>query len=173
MRPVRRFSEDYQMTPKQEEALRDYLRETVVPLIEDVLAKKLGQALTFAKEELAQPAPVQEPVAWMDVDEKGAMYSLRFWSEPDNRHEVALYTMPPAQPAPVQKRPQNCGTNYCSCVECVMEPTPVQGPYSAPVKEMWPAVPDAIGPHEDELPAYAAGWNDCRAEMLKARSKNT
>jgi hypothetical protein len=30
-----------------------------------------------------------------------------------------------------------------------------------------PAVPDAIGPNEDELPAYAAGWNDCRALMLK------
>ncbi len=43
------------MTPKQEEALRDYLREAVVPLIEDVLAKKLGQAMTFAKEELVQP----------------------------------------------------------------------------------------------------------------------
>jgi hypothetical protein len=43
------------MTPKQEEALREYLREAVVPLIEDVLAKKLGQAMTFAKEELAQP----------------------------------------------------------------------------------------------------------------------
>jgi hypothetical protein len=43
------------MTPKQEEALRDYLREAVVPLIEDVLTKKLGQAMTFAKEELAQP----------------------------------------------------------------------------------------------------------------------
>ena len=42
------------MTPKQEEALRDYLREAVVPLIEDVLAKKLGQAMTFAKEELVQ-----------------------------------------------------------------------------------------------------------------------
>ena len=23
---------------------------------------------------------------------------------------------------PQQKRPQNCGTGYCSCVECVMEP---------------------------------------------------
>jgi hypothetical protein len=35
-----------------------------------------------------------------------------------------------------------------------------------------PAVPDAIGPNEDELPAYAAGWNDCRQamlEMMKAR----
>jgi hypothetical protein len=28
-----------------------------------------------------------------------------------------------------------------------------------------PAVPDAIGPNEDELPAYAAGWNDCRQAM--------
>ena len=36
----------------------------------------------------------------------------------------------------------------------------------------WPkraAVPDAIGPNEDELPSYAAGWNDCRALMLEMR----
>ena len=26
---------------------------------------------------------------------------------------------------PEQKRPQNCGTSYCSCIECVMEPAPV------------------------------------------------
>jgi hypothetical protein len=76
------------MTPKQEEALREYLQESILPLIEDVLTKKLGQAMTFAKEELAQPKP---------------------------------------------------------------------------------AVPDAIGPNEDELPAYAAGWNDCRALMLEMR----
>jgi hypothetical protein len=25
-----------------------------------------------------------------------------------------------------KKRPQNCGTGYCSCIECVMEPAPVQ-----------------------------------------------
>jgi hypothetical protein len=29
-----------------------------------------------------------------------------------------------------------------------------------------PAVPDALNP-KNENPAYAAGWNDCRAEMLK------
>jgi hypothetical protein len=28
----------------------------------------------------------------------------------------------------LQKRPPNCGTGYCSCVECVMEPAPVQEP---------------------------------------------
>ena len=43
------------MKPKQEEALRDYLQEVITPLIEQVLVKKLGQAMTFAKEELTQP----------------------------------------------------------------------------------------------------------------------
>jgi hypothetical protein len=40
------------MTPKQEEALREYLQDVIVPLIEEMLVKKLGQALTFAKKEL-------------------------------------------------------------------------------------------------------------------------
>jgi len=43
------------MTPEQEEALREYLQEVITPLIEQVLIKKLGQALSFAKEELIQP----------------------------------------------------------------------------------------------------------------------
>ena len=43
-----------------------------------------------------QPAQQQEPVAYMDVCEKGQMSDLRFWSEPDNRHQVPLYTSPPA-----------------------------------------------------------------------------
>jgi hypothetical protein len=32
-----------------------------------------------------------------------------------------------------------------------------------------PAVPDAFGTREGEHPQYIEGWNDCRAEMLKAR----
>ena len=43
------------MTPKQEEALRDYLQEAIVPLIEQVLVKKLGQAMTFAAQEVVGP----------------------------------------------------------------------------------------------------------------------
>ena len=39
------------MTPKQEQALRDYLQEAIVPLIEQVLVKKLGQAMSFAAEQ--------------------------------------------------------------------------------------------------------------------------
>ena len=52
------------MTPKQEEALRDYLQEVIVPLIEEVLVKKLGQAMTFAKKERAEQ-PAQEPVGYV------------------------------------------------------------------------------------------------------------
>ena len=40
------------MKPKQEETLREYLQDVITPLIEEVLVKKLGQAMTFAKEEL-------------------------------------------------------------------------------------------------------------------------
>jgi hypothetical protein len=29
---------------------------------------------------------------------------------------------------PEQKRPQNCGTSYCSCIECVMKPVSVREP---------------------------------------------
>lgn len=42
-------------TKKQEEALREFLHSAIVPLIEDVLVKKLGQAMSYAKEQLVQP----------------------------------------------------------------------------------------------------------------------
>jgi hypothetical protein len=58
---------------------------------------KTIEAITAIKAALAQPAQ-QEPVAWMDIDEKGGASGLRYWSEPDNRHEVALYTTPQQRP---------------------------------------------------------------------------
>ena len=42
-------------TKKQEETLREFLHSAVVPLIEDVLVKKLGQAMSYAKEQLDTP----------------------------------------------------------------------------------------------------------------------
>lgn len=41
-----------ELTKNQEKALREFLHEAVVPLIEDVLVKKLGQAMSYAKEQL-------------------------------------------------------------------------------------------------------------------------
>ena len=64
-----------------------------------------------------------------------------------------------------QKRPQNCGTGYCSCIECVMEPA----------QRTW------VGLTEDEISLIVA---ECSlmspsdhyfAEAIEAklRSKNT
>jgi hypothetical protein len=50
-----------------------------------------------------------------------------------------------ARSVPVQKRPQNCGTGYCSCVECVMEPAPVQEPVAHGVNPLW------LATHPDKL----------------------
>ena len=43
------------MNAEQEKALREYLQEAIVPLIEQVLVKKLGQAMSFAAQELVRP----------------------------------------------------------------------------------------------------------------------
>ena len=43
------------MNTKQEEALREWLQEAIVPLIEQVLVKKLSQAMSYAASELVQP----------------------------------------------------------------------------------------------------------------------
>ena len=57
------------MTPKQEAALREYLQEAIVPLIEQVLVKKLGQAMSFAAEQLIQPKPASKPWVGLGEDE--------------------------------------------------------------------------------------------------------
>jgi hypothetical protein len=46
---------DYNPTPQQEQAIREYLQESIVPLIEQVLVKKLGQAMSYAAQELVNP----------------------------------------------------------------------------------------------------------------------
>lgn len=58
-------------TKKQEETLREFLHEAVVPLIEDVLVKKLGQAMSYAKEQLATPKQwvgLTDEEIWSDGD---------------------------------------------------------------------------------------------------------
>ena len=62
---------------------------------EELLAEMPEIRWNFQQPLYTTPQPKQEqgkPVAWMDIDEKGAVSDLRYWSEPDNRHEVALYT---------------------------------------------------------------------------------
>jgi hypothetical protein len=59
----------------------------------------------------------------------------------------------------VQKRPQNCGTGYCSCIECVMEPAPVQEPALKPLSKKWRWVlhesfADVAGFDEEGIPSF-------------------
>lgn len=58
----------YQPTPEQEQAIREYLQEAIVPLIEQVLVKKLGQAMSFAAEQLVQPKREWQGLTQQDID---------------------------------------------------------------------------------------------------------
>ena len=76
------------------EALKDN-QHLVADNERHVYVMEYNSIIEKCEEALAQPE--QEPVAWMDIDEKGVVSGLRYWSEPDNRYEVALYTTPPTQ----------------------------------------------------------------------------
>jgi hypothetical protein len=137
----------------------------------------------------AQPAPVQEPVAWADVDENGAISSLRYWSEPDNRYEVALYPAPPAavvnqqlatEPAaPIQEPPPECQTEaekrayafgWWKALEA-NRAAPVQEPVELTDDEIWkfwwnkPEVPEG---EDDSMEAQFVSV--CR-EVIKATAQ--
>jgi hypothetical protein len=55
MNTVGNGSNGYPINQKQEQAIREYLQESIVPLIEQVLVKKLGQAMSYAAKELVNP----------------------------------------------------------------------------------------------------------------------
>jgi hypothetical protein len=85
-------------------------------------------------------APAQEPVAWMDVGDKGEHYSLRFWSEPDNRNEVPLYTTPPAA-QPTGKAPCE---RHCEANAFKIEIRGLRGRLEAPLPTRKPLTEDQI-----------------------------
>jgi len=59
---------DYNPTPIQQQAIREYLHESIVPLIEDVLVKKLGQAMSYAAQELINPKREWHGLTQQDID---------------------------------------------------------------------------------------------------------
>lgn len=59
---------DYEPTREQEKAIREYLHESIVPLIEQVLVKKLGQAMSYAAQELINPKREWQRLTQQDID---------------------------------------------------------------------------------------------------------
>lgn len=68
-----------------------------------------------------------------------------------HRAQQAIKAIKQARSAPEQKRPQNCGTGFCSCIECVMEPAPVQDPV---------AVVKVLPLGDGHKPMHWADWTD-------------
>ena len=64
-----------------------------------------------------EPVPVQKPVAWLGRNQI-VYFEFEEWMKDCT---VPFYTTPAAAQPAKQERPQNCGTGYCSCIECVME----------------------------------------------------
>jgi hypothetical protein len=95
---------DREPTTKQEQAIREYLHEAVIPLIEDVLVKKLGQAMSFCSKELeSAKTEKQKPVMWVENltdPQPHAVTDLKYCSVADrdsgkDKTYTPLYTAPP------------------------------------------------------------------------------
>ena len=105
-----------------------------------------------------------QPVKWSDY-------------EPDGMHH--------------NKRPQNCGTGYCSCIECVMEPAQQEPvaiehciwarngntpcPHTSPPQRTWVGLTNnELQPIADEYRILFGSWVEdfARAIEAKLRSKN-
>jgi len=133
----------------------------------------------------AQPAPVQEPVVWPRPEDQPIDNGPDYEDGPD---EEGFSGPRPwngfAQPAPVQEPVDSAAkgaimgaaydfrdahisgsTNLKRSAHAALE-NAVDAALKATPPAAQPAVPDALNP-KNENPAYAAGWNDCRAEMLK------
>jgi hypothetical protein len=126
------------------QAMREWIDavpdDTVLPAMPGCDRDWLDTVEAILKKALAQPAPVQEPVAW-SVTCNGAHCGNSFDCEqeakecrdrlnlkhPNERREVVpLYTTPPAQTAPVQPVCKECngsgeietGIGMMACTDC-------------------------------------------------------
>ena len=94
---------DEVLGPDRAEWSSAYGRADALEEVHERIAQMLKPSIDKAwnRFEVAPPQtaePVQEPVAWMDIDENGNRLTVRQWSD-GNKEEVPLYTHPPQRPA--------------------------------------------------------------------------
>jgi hypothetical protein len=126
----------------------------------------LSDALAESRREVAALKAVQEPVAW--ISHNAGLYHFK----PDESLDpLPLYLAPPAaQRQWVGLTDEEIDEIFNNWPTYNLDHFEFGKVVEAKVFEKNGAIavviPDALNP-KDENPAYAAGWNDCRAEMLK------
>jgi hypothetical protein len=151
----------------------------------------LSDALAESRREVAALKAVQEPVAWMHVMDnteglkangKGIVSITQKRKHPFGKPGVDFSKSYPVTSTPLYTTPPAAKRQLVGLTEDEIDEIFNNWPtynldhfefgkvVEAKVFEKNGAIavviPDALNP-KDENPAYAAGWNDCRAEMLK------
>lgn len=63
----------------------------------------------------------------IEMAERASPSKQDWWKDDDALERFAELVREEVLAQTKQKRPQNCGTGYCSCIECVMEPHTTTG----------------------------------------------
>ena len=136
-----------------EEAM-DYRDNAITALREALAEQALDKMAENARELGLDYEPIQCPICKAE-------------DSPYPKCGCVTYVEQPAQQEPVAYLCENAvGHKYFRWKKPSSTYKPI-ALYTTPPAQL--AVPDAIGPNEDELPSYAAGWNDCRQLMLEMR----
>ena len=92
--------------------MRDKYEEYACPEYACPARDHADAAITTLRKALAEPEQ-EQPVAWLDIDDKGQKHGLRYYSD-GNSDEVPLYT------APTPRKPQTTHWEGCEAVhpEC-------------------------------------------------------
>ena len=118
-------------------------------------------------------APVQEPVGYWLIGTE--VVEFGYSSYHDGSEWTPIYTTPPAAKRQWVRLSEDdideiFNNHPTYQLDHFVFAENVMSKYEEKNAASQSAVPDFLN-SKDENPAYAAGWNDCRAEMLKGRSQ--